>query len=470
MERRGFQSAVAPAILLLSFLLHIALLYQLSGTPHETFFRHNPAFDSSRFINDAQLISDKGFYTSTDERRLPPLYPLLISALGEDGYGLPIFQSILNIASLAMIYRLALIYFGWRGAIIALTLGALYGPLYLYGMTTLRASVITFQSLLVVMLLTINGNRRIYAGIAGFVMGLLMLTRPYPLSLAALFIYFVYSAVRNKKSISRSATFAILFAMVYILLWRPGGTGSGELSSVQKSGITGHFLSGNVLDNNYGYSWHTSPEKERLYKASEGSPLKAVGVVAGEIAKRPADYAKLYTKKLRMFFGSYEIPSNYNYYLYREHIGPALKIPFVRFGWIVPFALLGIWVSFGAQGASNREMFILPLAWFTALFLGIFIFIIQSRYRLPIVPLFLIFAGGGIDAALKIIAERNRVKGVFLATFLALAFYFCRFDYAPLPAPITGIDYRNLAMAYAQSGDESKSRFFLAKSQNHLAK
>jgi hypothetical protein len=231
------------------------------------------------------------------------------------------------------------------------------------------------------------------------------------------------------------------------------------------------------LDNNYGYTWHTSPEKERLFRESGGSPLKAVFVVAGEIAKRPAEYAGLYIKKLRMFLGSYEIPSNYNYYLYREHLGPILKLPFVRFGWFVPFSLLGIWAAFGAPGAPgppgtrlNGERFFLPVAWFFALSLGIFIFIIQSRYRLPAVPFFLIFAGGGADAAVRMFAEKNRVKIAALSVFIAASLYFCRYDYSPLPSAVTGVDYRNLAMAYSQAGDESKARFYLAKSQNAGAK
>ncbi|MEE8484693.1 MAG: glycosyltransferase family 39 protein, partial [Nitrospinota bacterium] len=381
-------STLAPVfIIVFTLALNVAFVFEQEAKPTTGFFRHNAAFDSSRFLNEAKIIEEDGFYASSGKRRLPPAYPLLIAAFnyifGSNGSAPLIFQAMLNTGSLALIYFISSVLFGRVPALIAIAVSALYGPFVFYGGMYLRASLVTFESLAVVALLLAGRKKAFWNVLAGIMTALLTLTRPYPLIVLAAHGWLVHKLVqnRNKREAYKIFSFVAAFVIV-ILIFSP--TQRFKADSPQRApesnytNAIAHFLSGNVLDSNYGYTWGDTPIKVKLLEKSGGSLTKGALLIFSEIFKNPWDYAKFYYKKIKIFVGGFEPPSNYNFYLFKDELSLVLWAPFISLGWIVPFTLLGLW-----EGRSQSRNISILYIWISALALSIFIFPIQSRYRLP---------------------------------------------------------------------------------------
>ena len=55
------------------------------------------------------------------------------------------------------------------------------------------------------------------------------------------------------------------------------------------------------------------------------------------------------SRKVRSFWGAYEIPDSLDYYLYRK-TAPLLRLPLPGFGLLAPLGLLGALLSLGRRG------------------------------------------------------------------------------------------------------------------------
>jgi tetratricopeptide (TPR) repeat protein len=117
-----------------------------------------------------------------------------------------------------------------------------------------------------------------------------------------------------------------------------------------------------------------------------------------------------------MFWNHFEIPDNYNYYFVRENV-TVLRILFLGFGVVAPLGLLGLCLA-------RRS----PSAWLFFLFIvgymiSIVPFHMASRYRLPVVPVLILFAGHAAALAVGALRERRFTKvslGLVAAVILAV--------------------------------------------------
>lgn len=455
--RYGLAAAV---LLAFSFGLQAAFIFEQRGSPPETFFRDNAAFDSSRFLADARVIEADGMYDGAPRRQLHAVYPLVIAGFetvfGRAPAALLLFQAVLNCAMFFMVWRLTRRWFGEGAALAALSLCAFYLSFVFYAGVWLREVIAVFLAVAVLALLDEmeNGGRWTLAAAAGIAAGLLMETRPYPLLLGAVLAALLFSAVRRRTRESAACAAAFALGSFTVMMALPGPGEGGD------AGPLAHFLSGNVLDGAYGYLWLTTPTKERLLAESGGGTFKGLWLFLGEVAHQPVAYAAFYFKKLRMLFGDFAIPSNYNIYLFKEELSSVLHLPFVTFGLVFPFAVIGLWEGWRDPRAP-RWLYLITFA----LALGVFIFPIQERYRLIIVPFFIIFAALGMAALFAAMRAGNARKGAYLAALFLAALFICRFDYWPLTG-ITGPgDYRNLAAAYREAGDGVKARYYDGRAQ-----
>lgn len=445
----------AMALLGFSFLLQAAFIFEQRGAPTESFFRDNPAFDSSRFLDDARVIEADGLYDGAPRRRLHAVYPLMIAgfetAFGRSPSALLLFQALLNCAMFFMVWRLVRLWHGEGAGLTALFLCVFYLSFVFYAGVWLRETTAVFLAVAVLTFLVEmeRRDRWPFAAAAGVAAGLLMETRPYPILLGLVVAALLLALARRRTVESAAAAAAFAAGCLTAMMALPGP------GRVDDAGPLAHFLSGNVLDGAYGYLWLATPTKERLMAESGGGTLKGLWLFLGEVARQPVAYAAFYFKKLRMLFGDFAIPSNYNIYLFKEELSSVLYVPFVTFGMVFPFAVAGMWEEWRARRTSRW----LYLAAF-ALTLGVFIFPIQERYRLIIVPFFIIFAAVGMAAIYDAMCAGNARKGAWLAALFLAALFICRFDYWPLTG-ITGPgDYRNLAIAYQAAGDNVRARYY----------
>jgi tetratricopeptide (TPR) repeat protein len=155
---------------------------------------------------------------------------------------------------------------------------------------------------------------------------------------------------------------------------------------------------------------HTDPTGRRVAEAARGRPL-----VPSQVSRFWAECAfaamnadpgrtfRIFGRKLLLFWNATEIPQIEDPALYRDLI-PFLRLPLVQFGWVAPLGLLGMLLAIASGGERRRWLVLLLLA--GAFTLSVAVFFVTARYRVPIVPLVIVFAA---YAGEQIVARVRRV-------------------------------------------------------------
>ncbi|MBU4305773.1 MAG: tetratricopeptide repeat protein [Candidatus Omnitrophica bacterium] len=174
---------------------------------------------------------------------------------------------------------------------------------------------------------------------------------------------------------------------------------------------------------------------------------------------QPMHFIGLLMRKFYYLFNGYEIPENQSIYFFRLW-SPLLQMlvfahPLILFpfGIICPLALLGIGVSF------KRDKGIMLLILFIAAHLLLMlIFFVVSRYRAPILPYFIMFAGAGLLWWCRILKEK-KYKAFFisLAVFL-LMFIYCNSRLFGVADEDTSRWFFNLGTAFQYKGDYARAK------------
>lgn len=99
------------------------------------------------------------------------------------------------------------------------------------------------------------------------------------------------------------------------------------------------------------------------------------------------DAARLFAKKLYLFWNSYEKPLEGNYY-YMKSISPLLRMVPIGFGLVAPFALLGLLLLLPRWRERSGLLTLFALLCMATLV----VFFVTSRYRLVALP-FMLIAG-----------------------------------------------------------------------------
>jgi tetratricopeptide (TPR) repeat protein len=105
------------------------------------------------------------------------------------------------------------------------------------------------------------------------------------------------------------------------------------------------------------------------------------------VRKNPGSFVRLTLRKTRAFLNAYEVPANIDPHFLRE-ISTVLKIAFVGIGIVLPLGLLGM------LHARRKWRIHLPIyLFFVSYSISVILFFINDRYRIPIVPVLLVYAG-----------------------------------------------------------------------------
>jgi hypothetical protein len=165
-------------------------------------------------------------------------------------------------------------------------------------------------------------------------------------------------------------------------------------SAVSKKDVTlnvgGGWGSLWVRNNRYAY-WYVHPPAfytEYMAKRakSEGSKVHIEDVL--DFAKsNPERFFLLFLKKFLVFWDRFEIPNNVNYDVIKSQ-SPILKLCF-SFSHIMPFGILGFILTFRRK---NLLLHIYLLSFMVATVLTN----IMARYRLPFLPVLIVFCGFGL--------------------------------------------------------------------------
>ncbi len=113
------------------------------------------------------------------------------------------------------------------------------------------------------------------------------------------------------------------------------------------------------------------------------------------IKNQPMQYLRLLLQKCALFCDSTEIPDVVHPDLYKEHV-TILELPLPTFGMIMPLALTGclvlLWLRFRMRSDERKKGLVLLYLFLLTFAAANVLYFINARYRLPVVPILLVFA------------------------------------------------------------------------------
>lgn len=388
-------------------LLHI---WQVSDSP----YFNAPILDAARFDQTAWRIA-QGNWFGEEAFFQAPLYgyflAFIYSIFGHI-YLIPrLVQAILGALTAWMVFRLSCRYFDRKIALTAGLIVSFYGPLIHYcGQLLIPTLFVFFVTLFLLQFDSLRKRQtaREYI-IGGVLLGLAAVTRPNILIFFPLAIIWIFFTLKDRGSgvlLFIAGTALVIFPVTVrnyivskdvVLISSQAGVNFYMGNNTQASGFTG-WVPGTSRD-----WWDEGyPETIGIAERAIGHQLKPSQVSAYwwkrsflEISEMPMRWFGLILKKTRYLFAGYEISDTEEIYYQRRFSG-VLAILLWRyvlafpFGLLLPLSILGLILSFRWREQSHWLLFQVSYA------LSVIIFLVTARYRLPLVPIFSIWAAAGM--------------------------------------------------------------------------
>lgn len=455
----------------------IYLLQYRSALP----YYNTPPLDSEYYDQWAQRVASGHGYGPMPFY-MAPLYPYFLALIYKlAGHSFPIAYSVqeaLGILNLLLVYFLGRRLFGHVPGLIAMALLTLYAPL-VYLESKLLTETLGITLSLISLLLLVRALERPNAVrylAAGVVLGIGALCRPPSLMFIALVLGWL---LLRRKSLQENG-FRPVYALVLLI-----GVALAIMPVTVRNYVVGKGFA--LIGTNTGivFAQANNPyangismpmpgfttaiitqqdEEMRLAAKALGHPVTPFESSAywldyglKFIRENPGQFALLTGKKLIWSLHNREAGCSYNVNFEREFV-PILHLL------IVPFAALSGFAMYGfARGRRTRfgpETELLGLQ-ILSVFLGLIIFSVSSRYRVPMIPALAIFAGFGILQVVEHLRNREFARTAVAAIWIAPMFLVSLVPY-PIP-PIMPSEPGNLGVAYMAAGDMNNAVKFLEK-------
>lgn len=420
---------------LLALVLRVLYLHEIENTP----LFDVPVVDAKTYVEDALYLSGESWLGRPAPFWQPPLYPytlaLLFRAFGESYYLTRLFQALLGAAVCVLTYLVGRRVFPPGVALAAGLMAACYGPLIYFGGELLPPTLaIVLNLLLLLSLFRIPDSGLRYCFLSGLILGLSALAVANVLLFLPFLLFWLW---RQKTQLPpRRIVHQSIFLLVGCLLviapvtLRNHLVGNDLVLISHNAGI--NFYIGNNSDHEHtvnirpGEDWAhlvEMPEREAGIELPSEKSRYFFARSWEFISSRPLDYATLLLGKLYQFWHGDEIRRNLDPYFARRDSfllslllwKHGLAFPF---GLVSPLALLGLavfWRTPAGRTPQGRLLLLFALAYMVSVLL----FFVTSRYRLPTLPLLLLFAGYGVHSCL--LSARRRKFLLTLPVLLVLA-------------------------------------------------
>ena len=425
-------------------------------------------------ILEGQIIPKEAF-------RLGPLYPYLVAAgYYISGVSKPyitkLWQAFLGAISCGLTYLLAKRLFDRKAGIAAGILFLLFGPLvFTESLILLGSSMSFFQLVFLVLLLIALDKQSVgWATAAGLALGVTALLRGNVLLyLPAIVLYVLWRPQAGRRPAAVRTVLPMLIGAALPLSFSMTANYLAEHDLVLLSSNAGYnFYVGNrpgasgVYDRIRQYHGvpcrsGSDPDSRDFARDVTGkhlSPSQAshfwFEATFKSIHGRWGSTLLLFLKKIGLFFNRHELPQMYWFGMARES-STVLKLLPVSFAIITPLALFGLILAFARPGPQRL------LATFAVLYvLSISVFFVVARYRIPLVPVLLVFSGAAVSWWLKELRRAPRARlvkpAVLLAAFAALPFL-------PIQVHKPAVVYADYAAHCLGHGDLANASAFARK-------
>ena len=448
------------SILLAALLMRALYFSQLkSGSPVYDLLIHDSALfnELAHRVLERGLVGEHAFYIS-------PLYIYFLAAvyrlLGDSFNIVRILQFVMGAGTAVLIYALGRRYFSRTVAWISGLIAALYAPFLFFEGNLLGTSLVTL--LLCAALLSMDriGSGRFpipAAFCSGLLLALAITGRPNLLLLAPLPLIAAFLLPASRRwPVLFSAAIGLLLPLAltamhnfaaekeFIPLTSHGGInfyiGNSEAATgawYPPEGLEASVSAINLEDSRRFAEQQTG----RSLTSSQVSRfwIRRAFTYIGE---RPLQWLELVGKKFVLFCWGYETPLNFDYYFHQRYTS-LLRPPFLNFTVVFPLALVGL----GFSLSNWRRLWPLYCVIVLAC-LSVMLFFMADRYRLPVVPVLILFAGYGIVKLVELWRapgwRRCALTGA-LIVLIALQIGTAR---AKISRTNYGNDYYNIALAH----------------------
>lgn len=453
-------------IFTVAFILRLFYLFQIDTIP---LFEHlagdaRTYYEWGRRIAAGEWLGAGVFYQA-------PLYPYFLGILqfffGETLWLVRLIQITLGALSCSLIFLIGQQLFSRQAGMISGFILASYGPaLFFDGL--IEKSILDLFLLTVILFLIFSAggeaNRTKWLGI-GAVLGLLALSRENALILVPVVPCWIALSSAPVLRTTRLRRIGLFFAGLTLVLLPVGlrNLSVGGEFKLTTSQLGPNFFIGNnpAADGTYnsvrdiiGEPQLEGPDARRLAERAlqrSVSPGEVSSYWLGKsfeyIKTQPWDWLRLLAKKWMLLWNAREIEDSDDFYIYRQWsslLGVLGRLN--HFGLLAPLAAVGLLVSL----REWRRLWLLYLM-ILALAASVAVFYVFGRYRFPLVPFLVLFAGPGSVQIVSFYKHRrwNPLFGA-LAVFCACAI-FTNWPLLEYSRP-GAAGYNNLSNAYYKQG------------------
>ncbi|MGB9742039.1 MAG: tetratricopeptide repeat protein [candidate division WOR-3 bacterium] len=415
---------VLPLVLVFSLALVVRVIYLLVARKHDPLF-FAPQMDGLYHHQWAVAIA-RGMEFINDAYFRAPLYPfflgLIYRVFGPDLFTARLIQAVLGSASCVLLSLLGRQIFDRQTGFYAGLAMAVY-PLFIYFDGELLIPVLlVFLLLCGLVLFYLRDKNRFLLPLAGLCFGLGAIARPNViLVVAALGVWLVVEY--QKRWWRRALPFYLAVVLPIVPVTVRNYIKSRSLVLIAWQAGTNFFIGNNefsdgttaIVPGTRGSWWGGYNDVRRIAESESGQSLKGVEIDRFWLKKglkfwrrHPAGAILLTLRKLYLWFAGYEVSNNRDLYFFKRYTflnfllftTPVLKFPF---GIVFPLAVIGIYLS------RQRWRTLMPIYLFLGAYTLSFIpFFVTARYRLPLVPLYLLFAIAGAGAVFRVEARARR--------------------------------------------------------------
>jgi Tfp pilus assembly protein PilF len=441
-QRLGLAAALSAA-----FLVRLLLILTLRGTP----YFDTPVVDSAAYDRWAWEIATKSFWGDRVFYQ-DPLYPyglgLFYKFFGRDFLWVRIVQALVGTAGLWMLFEAVRRFLDYPTAMVALILGAFYKTFVFYDAALLKEflGVVAVEAALLAWSLDKSWKWAAF----GAALGLGALVRANLLLPAA--VTAIFLLVRRERKSAGLLVAGVALCILPVTI-RNAVVAHDFVPTTAQFGP--NLYIGNNPENTTGRYQPPSflvaggPEFEESGFHAEAERLAGRSLKASEVDRywrgRAIDYiftnfgtfCGVTLKRLLMLTNTFEVPDNYNIPFMARFSG-VLRAPMFTFGlFVAPLAAAGLLLAWPERG--RFALLYLLLGTYAVSILFFFVF---DRYRLPLVPVLMVFAA---HAAVTAVRRRPLPRPPLITFGAALLLV-----NVPLPASVGG--YRDFRTAHYNLG------------------
>ena len=369
--------------------------------------------DSKAYDDWAQKLAS-GNWIGNSVFYQDPLYPYFLGVFyhffGRNLLWIRLFQIGLGTAVIVFVYHVSAKLFGKKSGLLSAALVAFYRPFIFTDNEIEKTSLGIF--LVAVFILLYLKPKLHYQFFAGVTLALGVLVRANLLLLIPIAAFFRIG--RNSK---RAAPVALLLGASLILapvLLRNRLIGREWVLTTAQSGQ--NFYMGNAPHNSLGdgtfppfirphilfaqHDFAAYAEKQFGHPLTSGQVSSFWwGLSFKHALTSPAFFLRVMIQKVVLFWNNFEPPDNQSIYFLSLH-SAVLRLP------LVSFALLSVLFAIGAvahcRGREAQQLLI-----FVGIYaLSVSAFYLVSRYRIPIIPVMAVIAGGAFQPLEKLVSKQ----------------------------------------------------------------